>query len=750
MVLAASSMLIASAVQAISSWRLNQSNSALFDAEGKARETAWQYGLTYAYNNHQLGHLQMAASVANEINENNPTFAKDVPWQLLKAEIDSNYRLLYKADYPLRDIVSIPGTSKVIFGGDSPRLTIFDRSNGKVVDTIDTPLQRIDSLAISADGRFVAAGGAPDAVTDIASPWLIDLTNKQIRMLRSTGPTTLEALAFSPDGKWLATTYRYEGAWLESMEDSKDYPIEVFMPGRGRSVGWLNDSKTVAVMLQEGQLLFRGLDGSSVDLATQKGVYSFVTVPNTNQLVAAFSHSENCFFYGPSGHDAAKMLSGSAEDPLCIAVSPNGRFVAVGSELGEIIVWGSPVHPDPTQHDLDLARQPLVRAEVFESEVTAVCWSDEHVVATALDGSVFSTHFAARATDYESGRDISAATFDRGGKEVVIGLNDGTLYRYPTTELIKRLDAPGSTVKDPKYKLDFEADTPVMLIEIAPAGRWMMVGYESRQVELLDASGKLIVSAAPRFTEGKPEYLEAFAISDDEKSIAWAGREGQLRVRRFDGKTLQDGYTVERNNVEALEFLPGTNLLAAGGRFEGLFIYAPADTEHPNEIDKVAVRSIDRIPGTKRFAVGSVDGVLRQFDTESLTFDKPIRVRGSSGPELAVSPDGTTAVWTDEKFETVVVSLAWERTLGQLRKGPIDLWDYQLTNCSTEFSADGRYLMISHFVRREAYHDVLNPNKPGLRRGFVRDFMRIYDLDANPDGAALTGSIEITGAKDGI
>jgi serine/threonine protein kinase len=746
MVLAASSMLIASAVQAISSWRLNQSNSALFDAEGKARETAWQYGLTYAYNNHQLGHLQMASSVANEINENNPTFAKDVPWQLLKAEIDLNYRLLYKADYPLRDIVSIPGTSKVIFGGDSSRLTIFDRSNGKVVDTIDTPLQRIDSLAISADGQFVAAGGATDAVTDIASPWLIDLTNKQIRMLRSTGPTTLEALAFSPDGKWLASTYRYEWASLESLKELERPLVKIELPGRGRSIGWLNDSKTVAVMVADGHLLLRGLDGSSVDIATQKGRTSLAPVPNTDQFVAAISHGENCFFIGRDGHDAEKMLSGSTENPLCIAVSPDGRFVAVGSELGEIIVWGSPVHPDPTQIDLELARKPLVRAEVFESEVTSVCWSDEHVVATALDGSVFSTHFAARATDYESGRDISAATFDCDGREVVIGLNDGTLYRYPTTELMKRLDAPGATVKDPKFKLDFEADTPVMLIEIAPSGKWMMVGYESRQVELLDASGKLIVSAAPRFTVGKPEYLEAFAISDDEKWIAWAGREGQLRVRRFDGKTLEDGYTVERNNVLALEFFPGSNLLAAGGRFEGLKIYSPSTPAKPTEIDNVGVRSIDRIPGTKRFAVGSVDGVLRQFDTEKLTFDRPIRVRGKEAHELAVSLDGKTAVWTDEKLDTTVVSLAWDRTLGQLRKGPINLIDIQLTNCSTEFSADGRYLMISHFLRLEPYHDLLLPDKPGLRRGLVRDFMRIYDLHANPDGTALTGSVE----NDGI
>jgi WD40 repeat protein len=444
------------------------------------------------------------------------------------------------------------------------------------------------------------------------------------------------------------------------------------------------------------------------------------------------------------------MLSGSTENPLCIAVSPDGRFVAVGSELGEIIVWGSPVHPDPTQHDLDLARKPLVRAEVFESEVTSVCWSDEHVIATALDGSVFGTHFAARATDYESGRDISAATFDCDGREVVIGLNDGTLYRYPTTELMKRLDAPGATVKDPKFKLDFEADTPVMLIEIAPSGKWMMVGYESRQVELLDASGKLIVSAAPRFTVGKPEYLEAFAISDDEKWIAWAGREGQLRVRRFDGKTLEDGYTVERNNVLALEFFPGSNLLAAGGRFEGLKIYSPSTPAKPTEIDNVGVRSIDRIPGTKRFAVGSVDGVLRQFDTEKLTFDRPIRVRGKEAHELAVSLDGKTAVWTDEKLDTTVVSLAWDRTLGQLRKGPINLIDIQLTNCSTEFSADGRYLMISHFLRLEPYHDLLRPDGQGLRRGFVRDFMRIYDLHANPDGTALTGSVEISRAKDGI
>ena len=762
--LAASSMLLAIVVQEVSKRKLDKSNEALRLADDtlkktnvqlevtniKLQDAAWQYGLTNAYNNHQMGRFQIAASIADQIKENNPAFSKDVPWQLLNAEIDSNYRLLYKADRPLRDIVSIPGTSKVILAGDSPRLTILDRASGKVVDTIETPLPRIDSLSISADGKFLAAGGATDPMTDVASPWLIDLTNKQMRMLRTSGPTTIEALALSPDGKRLASTYRYEWASLESLTDRDHYPLEVRMTGRGRSVAWLSDSKTLALMVADGHLLLRGLDGSSVDIATQKGRTSLAPVPNTDQFVAAISHGENCFFIGRDGHAAEKMLSGSTENPLCIAVSPDGRFVAVGSELGEIIVWGSPVHPDPTQIDLELARKPLVRAEVFESEVTSVCWSDEHVVATALDGSVFSTHFAARATDYESGRDISAATFDRDGKEVVIGLNDGTLYRYPTTELMKRLDAPGATVKDPKFKLDFEADTPVMLIEIAPSGKWMMVGYESRQVELLDASGKLIVSAAPRFTVGKPEYLEAFAISDDEKWIAWAGREGQLTVRRFDGKTLEDGYTVERNNVLALEFFPGSNLLAAGGRFEGLKIYSPSTPAKPTEIDNVGVRSIDRIPGTKRFAVGSVDGVLRQFDTEKLTFDRPIRVRGKEAHELAVSLDGKTAVWTDEKLDTTVVSLAWDRTLGQLRKGPINLIDIQLTNCSTEFSADGRYLMISHFLRLEPYHDLLLPDKPGLRRGLVRDFMRIYDLHANPDGTALTGSVEISRANDGI
>ncbi len=762
--LAASSMLIAIVVQKVSSWKLDNSDLALNQADGKLKEsnvklqvtnsklqdTAWQYGVTDAYSNYQLGRFEMAASVADGIKENNPAFSKDVSWQLLRAEIDSNYRLLYKADYPLRDIVLIPNTSKVILGGDSPRLVIFDRSNGKVVDTIDTPLQRIDALAISADGRFVAAGGATDAQTDIASPWLIDLANKQIRKLRSTGPTTLEALAFSPDGQWLASTYRYEWALLESLADPNQDLIKIPIKSRGRSVGWLNDSKTVAVMMQEGQLLLRGLDGSSVDLATQRGVVSLVPVPSTNQVVAAITHGENGYFLGPSGHDSAKMLTGSTEDPSCISISKDGRYVAVGSTSGEISVWGSPVHPDPTPLDLELARQPLVRAEVFESEVTAVCWSDEHVVATALDGSVFSTHFAAHATDYESGRDISAATFDRDGKEVVIGLADGTLYRYPTAELMKRLATPGATVKDPKFKLDFEADTPVMLIEIAPSGKWMMVGYESRQVELLDASGTLIVSAAPRFTKGKTEHLEAFAISDDGKWIAWAGREGQLRVRRFDGKTLQDGYTVPLNGVEALEFFPGSDLLAAGGRFEGLLILNAADPGIPQQFDKVGVRSIDRIPGTKRLAVGSLGGVLRQFDTEKLEFDRPIRVRGSSGHDLAVSPDGKTAVWTDEKLDTFVVSLAWDRTLGQLRKGPINLVDHQLTTCSTEFSADGRYLMICHFVRREAYEKLLHPDKPGLQRGLVRDFMMIYDLDANPDGAALTGSSEGTFTKDGI
>jgi WD40 repeat protein len=526
--------------------------------------------------------------------------------------------------------------------------------------------------------------------------------------------------------------------------------VKIELPGRGRSIGWLNDSKTVAVMFADGHLLLHGLDGSSVDIATQKGRTSLAPVPNTDQFVAAISHGENCYFIGRDGHDAAKMLSGSTEEPSCIAVSADGRFVAVGSELGEIIVWGSLTHPDPTQIDLELARKPLVRAEVYNSEVTAVCWSGEHVVATALDGSVFSTHFAARATDYESGRDISAATFDCDGREVVIGLNDGTLYRYPTTELMNRLDAPGSTVKDPKYKLDFESDNPVKLIEIAPSGKWMMVGYESRQVDLLDNRGKRIVNAAQRFTEGNTDYLEAFAISDDEKWIAWAGFEGLLRVRRFDGKTLQDGYTVERNNVKALEFLPGSNRLAAGGRFEGLFIYDPADPENPNKIDKVGVRAIDRIPGTKRFAVGSVDGVLREFDTEALRFDQPIRVRGSAGHDLAVSPDGKIALWTDEQYDSFVVSLAWDRTLGQLRKGPLNAYDSQLPACSAEFSADGRYLMICHFLRREPYHDLLRPDGQGLRRGFVRDFMRIYDLHANPNGDALTRSPQALPAKDGI
>lgn len=122
----------------------------------------------------------------------------------------------------VRRLTSTPDGSKLLFDNDRS-LHVFDRTTKKRLDNLQVPGQSIQQFAVSPDGKMVAVGTSQGHVRlfDLTEGKLLDFDVTHPRMFdRGFAPARLQprrdlqpicALAWSPDGRTLASSAQSEG-----------------------------------------------------------------------------------------------------------------------------------------------------------------------------------------------------------------------------------------------------------------------------------------------------------------------------------------------------------------------------------------------------------------------------------------------------------------------------------------------------------------------------------------------------------
>jgi RNA polymerase sigma factor (sigma-70 family) len=526
---------------------------------------------------------------------------------------------------------------------DGKDVHLIDLESGKATRTFvhDNPesglkggYSQVLAVAFSPDGKWMASGGyANDKNNYFARLWDVETGKEVRRLMHGQKGYGVRSLAFSPDGKTLATLSTQSGAYLRLFDVDTGkvrhaFPKDGDLRTKPGSVAFSPDGKTVAAagaslilydvdtgkerlridrraigphFTDGGKTLAAAVDGTIYrwDAATGKtltpeggdsGIEQIFVTPDGSRVVTRDGNGYGHLWDATSG----KYLRGfSAAWRRGVALSPDGRFLACpvddssapfedpgNSHHG---VYGSRICLYDLAADKYLNPFPAFKGEAKDLAFTA---DGKTIVTGEGSGGMV------RIWDVESGKEersfslrpdalkeksyfVRQSRFSPDGKTVVASYEEDTLNKFggvrpPPRQLVRLWDvATGKELPEPS------GGHPVAF---SPDGRFVVTG--GGHVCLL-TTGKR-VAALPAGTS-----LGGAVFYRDGRFLATAGPGGVLQIWEVATWTKRNEFKGHRDGVSTLAFAPGGQLLSGSPDTTVL----AWDTRPPRVADSVALDS---------------------------------------------------------------------------------------------------------------------------------------------------------------
>ncbi len=516
----------------------------------------------------------------------------------------------------------------------------------------------LETLAISADGRRVAAGGW----NGLAKIWTLD--GDQPPVVIAHGPTSVvNAAALAPDGKLVATgSSDREGGYLRLWDAASGQLV--------RRLEGHADAVTSVAFSRDGQRLLTGSYDATARLwnvatgeliRTFAGhdwwVWSAAFSPDERRIVTASHDGSAIVWTTDTGEAVSVPFTGHRKDgsqtPVFVAVfSPDGRRVASGGLDNRVLIW------DPDE------LQPFDYARAIAGQKPA------QQPFVALSG-----HKAA----------VHALAFSRDGKRLVSGSHDNTVVVWDaeTCAMIKTLRGHDGWVQACGLTGDGR-----LAVSASHDGRvkfWDVQGYEEARVlrgHMLAGHLDAVLAAAY-----SPDGTRVATASRDRSAKAWdastgdellqfrEGHEFTTATAAFfpDGKRLLT--TAIDNTTRIWDVATGSEL--ASLRLEGTGLRGAAAVSHDG---RWIVTGSQRPHDNEAWAAklwNAADGQLV----------RELKGHKTEVSAVAFSPDGRLLFSGDRNGRGIL----WNRETGQQLA---TLWEDDQINAAA-FLPDGQRLLTA-------------------------------------------------------
>jgi len=511
---------------------------------------------------------------------------------------------------------------------------------------------KVDAMAFSPDGRLIATGGVDTAIKiwDAA-------TGRVLRTLEGHHGG-VKAVAFSPDGRRLAS-------------GGNDGRIRFWEIASGAKTDALTGNANALAFSLDGRwLAFGGADFK-------------VTVWNA-------STRETWQFDGHSGL------------ALALAFSPDGNYLASGGADGVLNLWDlTKLKSKPSKKDARkiepnglLSNKGVVRSLAFspDGQTLVSCGSDKAVRLWRMPkGKLVKTISKQSAP-------LLAAVFIADGAQLLICAEDRTIKRFDATTgaELGAIPARAKTNTNPGVGLDkydiaaFSADGRWLvagggkregeLRQVAPYGearplesrvngvraaafsrdgRWFASANLDETVTLWDiVSGRAISKLS-----GGGGSVDAIAFSDDSQWLAWGNRAGTITVWDLGVARVERKWPAHTDGVAAIVFTHDGKKLISGSADSTIKIW---DTTVGNEIGKFAeskngVTSLSLSADGQRLISAGADRNVRLWDLASRRLARTLAGHIGVVYSVASSDDGK---WIASAGEDQSVRL-WDAVSGK-------------------------------------------------------------------------------------
>lgn len=491
---------------------------------------------------------------------------------------------------------------------------------------------RVWAVAVSPDGKTVAVvtGDPNDSEGSLT---LYDLASGAERVTLME-PKPIRCVAYSADGKWLATGDFAQKIQLRDPQTGEVKRVLQGHTGSINSVAFTADSQTLVSASLDKTIRLWDLD-SGKTMRTLTGHTDWVlsvAISRDGKTIASGSKDETARIWDAETGKERHVLKGHSTWVEGVAIGPDGNTVATASR-DVIKLWDATTG----QNLRDLAGHGSIVATLAffaEGRSLASCSHDRTVrfwdVATGQLTDTLETEHTER---------LDALALSPDEKTVVTGAFDRLVkvWDRESRELRHTLTAR-------RYKP--ENNYPILSVAVARDGQLLAVCGEERAIKILDpTTGQL-----KRLLEGHEDVVSKVAFAPDGKTLASASFDGTIKLWDPNtGKCLRT-LTGHTNWVFTVAFSPDGKTLTSGGYDKTVRLWDVATGKLLRTLDKHrgGVRAVAFSPDGQWVASGGADHSVRVWNVETGDTLHVFKEPEDSVRDLAFSPDGLRLVCCGE------------------------------------------------------------------------------------------------------
>jgi len=483
------------------------------------------------------------------------------------------------------------------------------------------------------------------------SPQVPDNVQRILGNLRLRHGQEIYDVAFSPDGRRLATASRDRTVKIWDMENGHELLTYAGHGDSVRSVAFSPDGKQIASAGGEADIkLWDPNTGKDVRTIKGKGAYvTSLAFSSDGKYLAVSNDDKAVRLYEVASGDLKREMKDFRLMVQKVAFSPDGQILAAGVGDGQLRLWEYPKIVENVNHPEYWARQDFNGASYHvafspDKRTLARCGPDGlKLYNTPIPGSgiVVSGHRLLIPTPANNPlQRFTCAVFSRDNKTVFTGGLDGlirlwdpetgqslgvykghngairALVFHPAgTQLVSA--SADYTVRVWPFDIVLQArdfsghQGPVWSAALSPDGQRMVSASADKTVKIWD----LVSGKVAHTLEGHDAGVTVALFSPDGKTVLSAGGDKMLRLWDADtGKAIRV-FKGHDGTVTAIDFNHDGSRIVSGSVDLKIKVWETGSGKELASIETPAViAAIAFSPDGKQFASGHVDQMIRLWD----------------------------------------------------------------------------------------------------------------------------------------